>query len=436
MKRLFLAFAVASIVFTGCKSNNVTVLEPVQEPSWFKNIPYFSEKNGLYEQLPIYEDNIVIIGDDYIDRGLWSEFYNDTTIKNRGITYDGIEHVLYRIDKIAAAHPAKIIVCAGFNDLYRNNTPVEKVIEMTGKVFERCHALSPKTHLYYLSIVGNSNNAELYEQCNSVNEGVQKLSMSGLFEYVDIKSFLEDGIASGSYSWNGGLHLNGAGYAAFAQAIERQIGRQHLNKAADVVDAKEVSVYYRHRVSLFRSLPRHEGKIVMLGNSLNNNAPWTELFPGKPIINRGISGDIVSGIDQRLDEIITLKPVKLFLQSGCNDMYNKEQVNVAAVWADYEKLIKDIKTNLPDTKLYVQSVFHIGYQAKYPEVFNAAADEVNKFLEAGAEKYGYVYLDVNSLLCDKYGYLRDELTFDGIHLAAGGYSIWTKMLNDGGFMEQ
>ena len=103
MKKLLLVATMAAVLagcLTGCNQH------PVAEPGWSTNATYFDEKNGLYEEMPIYPNNIVLVGDDYIDRGLWNEFYGDTTLKNRGITYDATEHVLYRIGKIAAQHPA------------------------------------------------------------------------------------------------------------------------------------------------------------------------------------------------------------------------------------------------------------------------------------------------------------------------------------------
>lgn len=430
MKKLFLTVAFVAALLSGCKEKSVK-LEPVQEPSWYQNKAYFDEKNGMYEELPIFEENIVLVGDDYIDRGVWSEFYNDTTIKNRGITYDCAEHVLYRIDPIAAAKPAKIFVCVGYNDIVLQGEDVKSVADTIGMIFDRCKALSPNTHLYWMNTVGYPSDDAQAKKLNDLNKAVEELSHNGVFEYIDISAYVGKGIASGKYSFDGGKHLNGAGYEVLAQAIERQIGKQHLNKAADKKDKLEVSNYYKHRVSIYRSLPRTEGKIVMLGNSLNNNACWTELFPFSPVVNRGISGDVIGGIDQRLDEIVSLKPAKIFLQSGCNDMIYKEKVDVAKVWADYEKLIKDIKKQMPETDLYIQSVFHVGKDVKYADVFNAAADEVNKLLEAGIEKYEYFYLDINSKLVDEEGYLSSNYTCDGIHLSAQGYFIWATELLQG-----
>lgn len=429
MKKIFIAFAMMSAMLTSCGQKTVE-LEPVSEPSWYQNESYFNEKNGMYQELPIYAENIVLVGDDYIDRGIWSEFYADTTIKNRGITYDASEHVLYRIDGIAAAKPAKIFVEVGRYDVI-HGVSTEIAADNINRIFERCKALAPQTKLYYINTVEAGGTDEQIAGFAALNAAVLEKSHSGIFEYIDVSGFLAEGVKDGTYSWDNGNYLNGAGYEVLARSIERQIGKQHLNTANDKKDAKEITDYYKHRVSMFRSLPATDGEIIMLGNSLNNNACWTEMFPFSKIVNRGISGDIISGIDQRLDEIVRHNPAKIFLQSGCNDMFNKEKIKVSKVWADYEKLIKDIKKQLPGTDLYVQSILPVREDKPYADVFNAAAVEVNKLLEAGTEKYGYFYLDIASKLADGKGNLRADLTYDGIHLNADGYFIWATELLQG-----
>ena len=121
--------AVLTVCCTGCSQQ-----VPSAKPEWFTNAAYFEEKNGMYEEMPVFPKNIVMVGDDYIDRGLWNEFFGDTTIKNRGITYDATEHVLYRIGKIAAQKPAKIFVSAGWNDVL-HGTAAETIVTNLEQVF-------------------------------------------------------------------------------------------------------------------------------------------------------------------------------------------------------------------------------------------------------------------------------------------------------------
>ena len=428
MKKVLFVVALLSVVLAGC---NKPVQNPYPKPDWFTNAAYFEEKDGMYEEMPVYSTSIVMVGDDYIDRGMWSEFFGDTTLKNRGITYDASAHVLYRIHNIALQHPAKVFVSVGWNDVL-HGIPQQEIVDNIGKIFQQLNKLSPKTECYWMNIVTTSGlTPEMLGVAEFVNAEVEKLAAKGQFKVIDIQSVLKDGVSNGEYSWNAGTYLNGAGYEALAQAIEKQVGKPHLNHANDREYPLAVSDYYKHRVSVFRSLPETEGKIVMLGNSLNNNALWEELFPMGFILNRGISGDVVDGVCQRLDEIVPDKPAKIFLITGTNDFINDPEISGLKVWERYEKLIQTILNEMPDTKLYVQSTLPLNPKSKFYEGFNERATELNKLLEAGMDRYKYFYLDIASILSDENGDLAEANTTDGIHLSATGYFKWAAELAKG-----
>lgn len=428
MKRILFIVALMSVVLAGCSKGPAN---PYAKPERFTNANYFEEKDGMYEEMPVNTTSIVMVGDDYIDRGMWSEFFGDTAIKNRGITYDATEQVLYRIHNIAAQKPAKIFVSVGWNDVL-NQVPQEKIVENIDKIFKHIHKLSPATKCYWMNIVStNGVTEEMTGVIDYVNQAVEKLSQKGKFEVIDIQAAVLAGIRNNTYSWDGGTYLNGAGYEALAASIETQVGKPHLNHANDREYPLQVSDYYKHRVSVFRSLPETEGKIVMLGNSLNNNALWEELFPMGYLINRGISGDVVDGVCQRLDEIIPDKPAKIFVITGTNDFINNPEKPAIEVWNSYEKLIQTIRTELPDTQLYVQSTLPLNPKSKFYEGFNERAMELNKLLDAGKERYGYYYLDIASILSDENGDLAEINTTDGIHLSATGYFKWAAELAKG-----
>ena len=424
MKKILLAMACAVLFLSACE-------KPVEKPEWFTNASYFEEKNGMYEEIPVCPGNIVMVGDDYIDRGIWSEFYSDTTFKNRGITYDATEHVLYRIERIAAGKPYKIFVSAGLNDLLHGTEP-EAIVANIEQIFKRAERVSPDTKYSWLNIVLSPVlDEEQKARGEQVNDAVMNLAKKVGFEYIDINSALQEGIENGTYSWDGGKFLNGAGYEAYAKAIEKQVDREAKNAPKDEQDALEVSDYYKHRVSIFRSLPETKGQIVMLGNSLNNNALWTELFPTGHIVNRGISGDVVAGVEQRLEEIVADKPAKIFLITATNDFINDPEIQAVDVWEKYEHLIKMIRFKMPVTRLYVQSTLPLNPKTKFYEGFNERAAELNKLLAGAADRYGYIYLDIASLLSDENGDLEATYTTDGIHLSATGYFVWAAELAKG-----
>jgi lysophospholipase L1-like esterase len=433
MKRYFSILIFTALLLTGCNDKKV-VLNSVPEPSWYTNENYFKEKNSIYNEMPIDIESIVMFGDDIIDRGEWESFYNNSKIKNRGIALEGTEHTMYRVDTIASKHPAEIFLSTGMRDV-KHGAKVDSTIERILMIIERIQKISPDTKLYYLGIVpdGTMTEKEISET-NKINSAIAESSKKGAFIYVDIPALLigEKGVLSENYSWNG-VNLNGAGYEVVAKAIEKYVGNTALNKANDREYA-EITDYYKHRVSIFNSLPETTGKFIMLGNSLNNNCPWTELLPLSPVINRGISGDVIEGVYNRLDDIVEENPRKIFLMIGINDFINKSDLTVSSAWKSYEKLIKKIKKELPDTDLYIQSTLPLNPKSKYYKGINAKVEELNKLLQADEEKYGYIYIDISKSLKDKKGDLDEQYTYDGIHLNVDGYFMWAAHLMNSGYL--
>ena len=133
----------------------------------------------------------------------------------------------------------------------------------------------------------------------------------------------------------------------------------------------------------------------------------------------------------RIDEIADENAKKVFLMTSTNDLLNDKDLPVSELWTKYESLIVKIKEAVPGTILYVQSTLPLNPKSKFYEGTNERIFELNKLLDAAKDRYGYIYLDIASLLSDDNGDLADEYTTDGIHLSATGYFIWAKKLAEG-----
>jgi lysophospholipase L1-like esterase len=424
---LTLATFVAVAFTTSCKE------ETAVEPSWYTNQPYFLEKHTLYAELPVDTSNIVLVGDDFIDRGMWSDFFGSNKVLGRGITYDGTEHLRYRIGGITKAKPKKLFLSAGARDIMHgddNTIILERVAEICNIVKKS----SPESEIYYIGVTPlEEMTVEQVAQTAELNTSLAESADEIGYTFIDMASVLTDesGAINPAYSWNGML-LNGAGYEAYAKAIESFVGLTALNKAQEGEVKAERFDHYNHRLSIFRSLPNSEEfSVIMLGNSLINNAPWNELFPFINILNRGISGDVVEGIIDRIDEIADENASKIFLMTSTNDLLNDQELPISELWAKYESLIIKLKEAMPKAILYVQSTLPLNPKTNFYEGNNERVFELNKLLDAAQDRYGYIYLDIASLLSDANGDLADEYTTDGIHLSATGYFVWAKKLAEG-----
>lgn len=184
--------------------------------------------------------------------------------------------------------------------------------------------------------------------------------------------------------------------------------------------------YYDRRVSLFELLPIDENDIVFLGNSITDGGEFDELFCNENIKNRGITSDVIEGVENRLDQVLRGKPKKIFLLIGINDVSHK--LSAKQIAAAYARLVDKIIVGSPTTKLYIQSIMPIDNDfRRYKNLFGTenVITEVNALLQKIATESGVTYIDLTSALADEQtGKLRKEFTNDGLHLTGEGYKAW------------
>lgn len=182
---------------------------------------------------------------------------------------------------------------------------------------------------------------------------------------------------------------------------------------------------YKSRMSLFESLPITENAIVFVGDSLTQRNQWSEFFPGETIINRGIDSDRSLGVLKRIDHIIALKPKKIFLMVGINDVYDKRDTE--HILSNYEAIIQRIQTELPETKLYVQSLLPVNNSTYNHPIDNRDVEKLNEKIAELAKKYSVPFIDIYSHVLDG-DELNAEYTVDGCHLSGKGYVAWVEQI--------
>lgn len=176
---------------------------------------------------------------------------------------------------------------------------------------------------------------------------------------------------------------------------------------------------YILQTALFSNYKTDHADVVMLGNSLTQWVDWNELLGRKNIVNRGIAGDITEGYLKRLDQVLSLKPRLCFIEGGINDIY--ANVPVRIVFENYVKIVETLRshniTPIVQSTLFVSPKWHSAAQK------NKEVAHLDKLLEEYAKKNNIEFLDLNAVMSTN-NELRDELTHDGVHLNADGYTIW------------
>lgn len=199
---------------------------------------------------------------------------------------------------------------------------------------------------------------------------------------------------------------------------------------AQTIDTSFAGPYYLKRVAYFEALPEKKNAIVFLGNSITEVGQWSELFTDPNIINRGISGDVTYGVLNRLPFILSQKPKKIFLAIGVNDI--KRGASINEISRNHERIIKLIRENSANTKLYVQSILPVNEVMLadiYAKITNDRVAKANEKLKELTQKYNCTYIDLHqSKLKGDDGQLKKELSTDGLHLQPSAYILWANYL--------
>ena len=191
------------------------------------------------------------------------------------------------------------------------------------------------------------------------------------------------------------------------------------------------STYHLQRASLFEALAGDSTDIIFLGNSITDGGNWAELFGDLRVKNRGISADISSGVLDRLDVILKNKPAKIFLMIGVNDL--ARGIEVPAITANYEEIISRVKTESPQSRLYLQSVLPVNPELNmFPDHTNKSREisQLNWQLRRLAKLNGLTYVDLWSEFVDTAGILDTAYTNDGLHLTGQGYILWRDLVKE------
>ena len=184
--------------------------------------------------------------------------------------------------------------------------------------------------------------------------------------------------------------------------------------------------HYLNKSSLYEQLPIKQGQIVFLGDSITDGNEWNELLNHPNMINRGISGDTTEGVLHRIHHICALRPSKIFILIGTNDL--GKGTSIRKIIANYDQIIFTIKQYSPQTIIYVQSIFPVNEKMLRSKRTNHDIILLNRKLEKLAREKQVTYIDVYSSFITKHHQLHPNFSYDGLHLNGLGYLQWKKVL--------
>jgi lysophospholipase L1-like esterase len=201
---------------------------------------------------------------------------------------------------------------------------------------------------------------------------------------------------------------------AAAQALADQL--QDWNQLGRYHAANEV----------LKTQPREPKRVVFLGDSITDGWKLAESFPGKPYVNRGISGQTTPQMLVRMfPDVIDLDPAAFILLAGTNDISRNTGPETLAMIGENIQAIADL-ARAHGVKAILCSVMPIGdYTVRKQSEQRPPADisKLNAWLREYAAKVDAEYVDYYSALVDDKGMLKDGYSNDGLHPNARGYEL-------------
>ena len=195
---------------------------------------------------------------------------------------------------------------------------------------------------------------------------------------------------------------------------------------------------YREANAALKPPAPGENRVVFFGDSITDMWKLDVSFPGKPYVNRGISGQTTPQLLIRFrPDVIDLHPKVVVILAGTNDIAgNTGPESLEQIEGNYASIAELARAH--EMKVIYASVLPVHeYTAEAGDMFTQRPPEKIMTLNRWLKNYcasssldprtGCGYLDYFSAMVDDKGYLKKELADDGLHPNDAGYKIMAPM---------
>jgi len=193
--------------------------------------------------------------------------------------------------------------------------------------------------------------------------------------------------------------------------------------AEQLQDWNQLGRYYQANKKL-RAQPRDPKRVVFIGDSITDGWRLAEAFPGKPYVNRGISGQTTPQMLVRFRaDVVALKPAVVVILAGINDIAeNTGPTTMEAIEDNLASMCEIAAAN--DIRVVLSSVTPaIDFPWRRGKEPAPKVRTLNAWIEQYAAANGYTYLDYYTPMADAAGGMKAGLASDGVHPTPEGYAI-------------
>ena len=175
-----------------------------------------------------------------------------------------------------------------------------------------------------------------------------------------------------------------------------------------------------------------EDRVVFMGDSITAGWKLDQSFPGKPYINRGISGQTTPQMLVRFrQDVIDLKPKVVVIFGGTNDIAgNTGPMTIEETEGNIASMSDLAKANgIRVVLCSVLPALDYWWAPGHDPAPKIAI--LNAWIRGFAIARHYVYVDFYSAMKDAQGGLPKNLSRDGVHPLPAGYAIMAPLADAG-----
>jgi lysophospholipase L1-like esterase len=174
-----------------------------------------------------------------------------------------------------------------------------------------------------------------------------------------------------------------------------------------------------------------ERRVVFYGNSITESwAKWfPTMFPGKPYVGRGISGQTTPQLLIRFrQDVIALRPSVVVILAGTNDIAGNTGPSTLEMIEDNLASMCEI-ARANGIRVVLSSVLPVrDYPWKRGLEPAQKIVTLNAWMRQYAASHGHVYVDYHSAMADEQAGMKEGLSTDGVHPNEAGYRLMAPLV--------
>lgn len=183
-----------------------------------------AEGRALFFTTVAPDVDIVMVGDSITEAGLWTDLLPGRSIANRGIWGDTTGDVIARLDPILAVKAERAFLLLGINDLMRG-AAVQDVFDNIVRITRALAATGTEVVVQSTLLCSRAQCLERRDDIAALNDALADFARNNGHEFLDLNRLLshpEAGVLP-EFTYDG-LHLTGAGYLVWAEALAAHLG--------------------------------------------------------------------------------------------------------------------------------------------------------------------------------------------------------------------